>query len=188
MNYIIPDGQELRVAISGKSGCGNTTVSKMLADALDIRMINFTFRSLATETGLSLAEIIERAKTDDSFDLSVDTRQVELAKEQSCILGSRLAIWMLKDADFKVYLLADDEVRAMRIQDREGGDLTEIRNFTHMRDNEDTARYKRLYDIDNCNYTIADLVIDTVAYDPVQIIGVILEKLRQKALVQLEND
>lgn len=188
MNYIIPEGKELRVAISGKSGCGNTTVSKMLAETLNIRMINFTFRSLAAETGMTLAQIIENAKTDDSFDIRVDTRQVELANEQSCILGSRLAIWMLKDADFKVYLLADDEVRAKRIQDREGGNLAEICAFTHMRDTEDTMRYKRLYDIDNSNYALADFAVDTAVNVPEKIVALILEKLAQNGLVQLKND
>ncbi len=110
--YIIPEGKEVRVAISGKSGCGNTTVSKLLSEKLGIEMINFTFRSLSAETGLSLAQIIENAKTDDSYDISVDTRQVELAQKQSCVLGSRLAIWMLKNADLKVYLFADPKVRA----------------------------------------------------------------------------
>jgi cytidylate kinase len=34
----------LRIAISGKSGCGNTTVSRMVAEKLGLRFINFTFR------------------------------------------------------------------------------------------------------------------------------------------------
>ena len=61
MKYIIPENKKLRIAISGKSGCGNTTVSKLLSEKLNVKMINFTFRSLAQETGLSLAEIIEKA-------------------------------------------------------------------------------------------------------------------------------
>ena len=109
MKHTIPTDKKLRIAISGKSGCGNTTVSKLLSEKLNVKMINFTFRSLAEETGLSLSEIIEKAKTDDSFDIKVDTRQVEMAREDSCVLGSRLAIWMLKEADIKVYLYASDE-------------------------------------------------------------------------------
>ena len=93
MNYTIVPNKEVRIAISGKSGCGNTTVSTLLSEALKIPMINYTFRSLASETGMSLAEIIEKAKTDDSFDITVDTKQVEMAKESSCVLGSRLAIF-----------------------------------------------------------------------------------------------
>jgi len=44
--------KEIKIAISGRSGCGNTTISKMAADSLGLRFINFTFRSLAQERGL----------------------------------------------------------------------------------------------------------------------------------------
>ncbi|MGN0728282.1 (d)CMP kinase [Treponema sp.] len=184
MGYTIPQGKELRIAISGKSGCGNTTVSTLIAQLLGVKLINFTFRQLAAEKGLTLAQVIENAKTDDSYDIAVDTRQVELARQESCVLGSRLAIWMLKEADLKVYLLADDEVRAKRILNREGGSLEEIRNFTAMRDSEDTRRYKKLYGIDNNDFEFADIKIDTAAYAPEQIAELVLQELEKRGLVK----
>ena len=48
--------KEIRVAISGKSGCGNTTVSGMLAKTLGVTLINYTFRQLAAEKGMTLPE------------------------------------------------------------------------------------------------------------------------------------
>lgn len=184
MNYSIPAGKKLRIAISGKSGCGNTTVSTMLARRLGVNLINYTFRSLAQDTGLTLAEIIERAKTDDSYDRQVDTRQVELAMEDSCVLGSRLAVWMLEEADLKVFLLADEEVRARRILNREGGNLEEIKAFTAMRDREDSQRYQRLYNIDNNNYSFCQLVIDTACHNPEEIVELIIQELLRRGLVQ----
>ncbi|MBQ5647395.1 MAG: cytidylate kinase family protein [Treponema sp.] len=184
MNYKMKENTEVRVAISGKSGCGNTTVSSMLAEKLGIKLINYTFRQLAAEKGLTLAEVIENAKTDDSYDITVDTRQVDLARQESCILGSRLAIWMLKEANLKVYLLAAPEVRAKRILNREGGNLQEIIDFTSMRDNEDSRRYMKLYQIDNSNYEFADLIIDTSVNTPEQIVNIILEKLESMDLIQ----
>ena len=132
--------KDVRVAISGKSGCGNTTVSTLLAEKLGVKLINYTFRQLAAEKGLTLAQVIENARTDDSYDIFVDNHQVELARAEPCVLGSRLAIWMLKEADLKVYLFASDETRAKRILNREGGDLQKIKDFTAMRDSEDTRR------------------------------------------------
>jgi cytidylate kinase len=183
MNYTIAQNKEVRIAISGKSGCGNTTVSTLLSETLKIPMINYTFRSLSQETGLSLAEILEKAKTDDSFDVKVDTRQVEMAKESSCVLGSRLAIWMLKEADLKVYLLADDETRANRVFMRECGNLQEIMDFTAMRDREDSIRYQKLYKIDNNDFDFVDMKIDTALYNPEQIVNQILEQLVSMGLV-----
>ena len=181
MSYKIKN--ELRVAISGKSGCGNTTVSTMLADALKIKLINYTFRQLAAEKGMTLPEVIEAAKTDDFYDKYVDKHQVELARAENCVLGSRLAIWMLKEADFKVYLFASDEVRAKRILEREGGDLEEIKNFTAMRDSEDSRRYKKLYNIDNNQYDFVDLFVDTSKYNPEEIVKLILDELKKKNLI-----
>jgi cytidylate kinase len=188
MKYTIASNKEVRIAISGKSGCGNTTVSTLLSETLGISMINYTFRSLSAEIGLSLAEILEKAKTDDSFDITVDTRQVEMAKESSCVLGSRLAIWMLKEADLKVYLLADDETRAKRVFNREGGNLQEIMDFTAMRDREDTIRYQKLYKIDNNDFDFVDMKIDTALYNPEQIVNQILEQLVSMGLVVKSED
>ncbi len=184
-SYRIPEGKELRVAISGKSGCGNTTVSTLLAKTLGISLINYTFRQLAEEKGLSLPEVLEKAKGDDFYDKYVDNHQVELARKESCVLGSRLAIWMLKEADAKVYLLASDELRASRILKREGGDLQQIKDFTAMRDAEDTKRYKKLYDIDNNDYqSTANIIIDTSCNIPEQIVEKILEELKSRGLVE----
>lgn len=175
--------KDVRVAISGKSGCGNTTVSSLLSRKLGVTLINYTFRQLAAEKGMTLAEVIERARTDDSYDRYVDSHQVELAEKEPCVLGSRLAIWMLRNADLRVYLYAGDEVRAKRVFTREGGDLQKIQEFTAMRDSEDSRRYKKLYGIDSSDYAFADIIIDTANYTPEEIVQQIIELLKEKKLV-----
>ncbi len=175
--------KDLRIAISGKSGCGNTTVSTLLSEKLGVKLINYTFRQLAAEKGLTLAQVIEKAKTDDSFDVYVDNHQVELARAEPCVLGSRLAIWMLKEADLKVYLYASDDTRAKRILNREGGDLQEIKDFTAMRDSEDSRRYLKLYQIDNNKYDFCDMIIDTANYNPEQIVDLILAELKKRGFI-----
>ena len=177
--------KDLRVAISGKSGCGNTTVSTLLAQKLGVKLINYTFRQLAAEKGMTLAQVIDAAKNDDSYDKYVDKHQVELALAQPCVLGSRLAIWMLKEADLKVYLFASDETRANRVFNREGGDLQAIKDFTAMRDREDTNRYKEFYGIDNNDYQFVDIVIDVNNKTPDEIVQIIVDKLVEKGLVSL---
>ena len=175
---------EMKIAISGKSGCGNTTVSRLLAETLGLRFINFTFRSLAQEKGLDLKEILALAAKDDSWDKEVDSRQVVLAREKGgCVLGSRLAIWMLPEADLKVFLKARPETRAKRIKNREGGSLKNIAEFTAERDIQDHERYLRIYNIDNDDYSFADLVIDTDDISPVDVTKKILAELKKKQSV-----
>jgi len=172
---------DLRIAVSGKSGCGNTTVCRILADALELRFINFTFRTLAQEKGIEFREVLVLAEKDDSWDREVDSRQVELARENGgCVLGSRLAIWMLPEADLKVYLTARPETRAKRIQAREGGTLKSVAEFTAVRDKQDRERYKRIYNINNDDYAFVDLVIDTDDINPEQIADLIIAELNRK--------
>ncbi len=175
------DKKDLKIAVSGKSGCGNTTVSRLLADTLEIRFINFTFRSLAQEKGLSLKEVLALAAKDDSWDKEVDTRQAEMAREQGgCVLGSRLAIWMLPEADLKVFLTAKAETRAKRIQGREGESLADIAEFTALRDQQDHERYLRIYNINNDDYAFSDLVIATDEISPAEIVRLIIAELDRK--------
>ncbi|QTQ11779.1 cytidylate kinase family protein [Treponema parvum] len=183
-SYKVAAGRELRIAISGKSGCGNTTVSRLLAERLGIKLINFTFRQLASEKGISLAQVMENAKTDDSYDIEIDTRQLALARKESCVLASRLAIWMLEEADLKIYLIASPDERSKRILKREGGEFEDVKSFTLMRDTQDSSRYLRLYKIDNDDYEFADLKIDTLKYVPEQIVDIILAELLKRGLIE----
>jgi cytidylate kinase len=154
--------KDIKIAVSGKSGCGNTTVSRIVAEHLGLKFINFTFRSLAQERGISFNEVLELAAKDDWWDKEVDSRQVQLAREGGgCVLGSRLAIWMLEEANLKVYLTASAKIRAKRIMKREGGDLKEVAAFTAERDLRDHGRYLRIYNIDNDKYDFANMIINT---------------------------
>lgn len=163
------------IAISGKSGCGNTTVSRLLAAKLGFELVNYTFRNLAAERGVDLATIIELAEEDFSFDRLVDARQVELARAGDSVIGSRLAIWMLPDASLRIYLTASAEARARRIWSREGGEYEAVLAFTRDRDAKDHERYRRIYAIDNDDFAFADLIINTERFAPEAIVEIIIQ-------------
>ena len=71
-----------------------------------------------------------------------------------------------------------------RIFKREGGDIEQIKAFTRMRDSQDSARYRQLYNIDNNEYQFCDLIIDTAVRNPEQITGLIIEELFRRGLVE----
>ena len=173
------------VAISGKSGCGNTTVSRLLAERLGVRLINYTFRAMAVERGVSFERLLELAAGDDSYDRALDARQVELARSGDCVIGSRLAMFLLPDATLRVFLSGSPEVRAARIHSREGGDYQAILEFTRKRDRSDHERYEKIYGIDNDDLSGADLVINTELWMPeheVDIISAALERALERPL------
>jgi CMP/dCMP kinase len=164
------------IAISGKSGCGNSTVSKLVANRLGLRLVNYTFHTIADERGIAFDELCRMAETDTSWDRYLDRTQVEMAREGSCVLGSRLAVWLLRDtADLTVYLTAPLEVRAERIWKREGGSLDAVRERTHLRDERDRNRYLKLYNIDNNVFDFVDLLIDTESLPPDRVADRIVE-------------
>ncbi len=165
----------IKIAISGKSGCGNTTVSRMVAARLNLKFINYTFRTMAEERGISFEEIRQLAEENNSVDIELDRKQVHLAAEGNCVLGSRLAIWMIDDADLKVYLTASPEVRAGRIANRENGTIEQKIAETEDRDQKDSDRYKKTYAIDNNEYAFADLIIDTNVNNENEVVDIILK-------------
>jgi cytidylate kinase len=171
---------KLMIAVSGKSGCGNTSVSRIMAKNLGLRFINYTFHNYAEELGIPFEELLARAKTDSSYDLELDRKQIELAREGGCVLGSRLAIWLLKEANLKVYLTASPEKRAERIAKREKRKIVDVLEETIRRDANDRARFLKLYNIDNDDYQFADCIVDTEKGDENYVAERILSQLAKK--------
>ena len=167
----------MRIAISGKSGCGNTTVSRIVAERLKLKLINFTFRDLAKERDISFSELHALASTDSSIDRDLDQKQLEMASSGNCVLGSRLAVWLLSDADLKVYLIGEPKLRARRIARREQIPYNKaLINMTE-RDTEDRRRYLSLYQINIDDYHHVDIEIDTAALDQHEVAEVIVDKI-----------
>jgi len=162
------------IAISGKSGCGNSTVSKLVSERLGRGLVNYTFHTMADEMGIPFGELLQRASADPSYDRTLDEKQVAMAHEADCVIGSRLAIWLVRDAALRVYLHASIEVRAERVRIREGGTSAEVLAFTRRRDELDRERYLSIYGIDNDRYDFADLVINTERMTPDRIAEVVI--------------
>lgn len=174
--------QNIKIAISGKSGCGNTTVSNLVAKKLKLKLINYTFHNMAQEAGIDFDEFYKKAQLDSSYDIALDKKQIELANEGGCVLASRLSVWLLKDATLKVFLTATQEERAKRILKREGGEFLAQMEKTKNRDLKDHKRYLELYQIDNDKFDFVDLVINTNQLRPDAIANIIVEAL--KAIVK----
>jgi CMP/dCMP kinase len=170
-----PTSVGMRIAISGKSGCGNTTVSRQVAARLGLIQVNYTFKDLARDRGMSFDEICRLAETDPQYDRTIDRMQVELAEQGGCVLGSRLAIWLLRRTAITVYLYAPLEVRARRISQREGKDPEIATRETEARDKRDHDRYQRLYDYDVDRYDFAELILDAGTLSPEQEVQAIVE-------------
>ena len=171
----------MRITISGPPGSGKTTACSKLSERLGLESVVFgkIFRQLAAEKNLSLGELGAIAEKDPSIDKMIDSRILEIAREnEDIILESRLSAYMCARNGipaFKVYLNASPEVRIARIGVREGETLEEVRAKTVDRQRSEAKRYKMYYDIDIEDLSVYDLVVDTDTLDPDQVVERIIE-------------
>lgn len=160
------DSHAIRIAISGKSGCGNSTLCSILAARYKVRRINYTFRNLALDYNIPLSKIARRAEYDRSIDWHIDSKLYGLFTSGGGILGSRLAVWLGAAGAFTVYLRASLEVRAQRIAQREERDYAEVYAETRHRDAMDEQRYLDWYAIDINDYSFVDSICDCEQHSP----------------------
>ncbi len=178
----------MRIAVSGLSGCGNTTVTKLVARKLKLKRINYTFRNMAREKRVPFKKFLALAeKKFPEMDFALDRKLSRLvAANKDCVLGSRLAVWLdspqIKkktgvsgfNFDLKVWLAAPLVVRAKRIQKREGGVFQKVLAETRERDAKDKSRYRKAYGI-NFSKPKVDLVVNAEKNDARQVADKILE-------------
>ncbi|MFH0712990.1 MAG: cytidylate kinase family protein [Candidatus Micrarchaeota archaeon] len=169
----------MKIAISGLSGCGNSTACNLVSKALGgMKVVNYTFRNAALDAGLTLAEVHVLAKKFPEIDYALEQKQLNLLeRENNCILGTRLAGWLLEKG-FKVWLDAPLEVRAQRIAQRENKTLAQAMVETKKRDADNRARYIKRYSIDLNKHEHFDLVVNAGSLDAEQVAAAIVSAVK----------
>ena len=156
------------ITVSGPPGSGKSTLSKTIADHFGLILISSgdVFRAMAEERGVSLEEFGQIAESDPDIDKEIDKRQMELSKHSGDFLfEGRLSGWFI-EADLKIMLKTDVEVRARRISQREDISLEQAMHETLVRQQSEAKRYKDYYNIDIADLTPYDLVMESSVWDP----------------------
>ena len=143
------------ITISGKAGSGKSTIAKQLSKKLKLKhySIGDLMRQIALDKGISLNELSKQAESDKSIDKELDKKQIALKNKDNFIIDGRLTAFFIPNADLKVFLDCDDEVRAERIQkdERKGEknqEIDEIIENIEQREKSERKRYKELYKVD----------------------------------------
>lgn len=178
------------ITISGTPGSGKTTVARLLRDRLGLPYIyaGDLFRREAERRGLSLADFNDLAERDHSIDRVLDAQMVEHARRGNAILEGRLAGFFAAQEGIpalKVYLTANDEVRARRVAEREGSDWRELLEANRRRHSSDAKRYHEIYGFDLDETGIYDLVLDTESQVPAAVAEQILDHVRRRFGVEV---
>jgi cytidylate kinase len=161
----------MKIAISGFVGVGKTASAAKVRELLGKKGIKTeiilpTFKDIAKEKGISLMDVQKMAAKDPSFDKAFDEQTLKMvSKAKNAIIASWLAIWIIKDADLKVYLYAPFEEKVRRIASRDGWNEAKARKHIAQREEMNRKRYKKVYGVDITDYSTADVCINTSKLD-----------------------
>ena len=176
----------MRIAISGKAGTGKSTVAKLLSEKLKLKhySIGDLMRAMASEKKISLLELNKIAEKDKSVDFELDNKLKDLGKKKdSFIVDGRLTAFFIPHADIKVFLEADEDVRAERIlndkrQHEKSKNLKEAISNIKKREESEKKRYKQYYGVDYLDKRLYNLVIDTTTLSAEKVVGRIMEFIK----------
>ncbi len=183
------EARSLRIAISSHSGCGNTTATHNVGQALDLREVNFTFRDLAKELDVPFEEIQRESARTKIFDFLTDLELIRASLQSRVVVGSRLAAWLM-EADLRVWLHAPLETRAKRIYQRERdrhASYESVLYHTLLRDEENRQRYLQVYGIDINDRSHFDIIINTESITAEQVSSLIVAAAQWASQNQLDR-
>lgn len=179
----------MRIAISGHSGCGNTTATRNVGQALSLSIVNYTFRDLAKELGMTFEDLHKEAPNNFIFDYLTDLKCIRSTLSENIVLGTRLAAWLM-DADLRIWLHAPLEERARRINNRESEKAATYESVlykTLKRDEQNRKRYLQLYGLDIHDHSDFDITINTEKLTAEQVSGLIVAAAQWATKNQLER-
>jgi len=178
----------MRITISGKAGSGKSTVAKLLSEKLGLKhySIGDLMRVMAVERGLTLVGLNKLAETDKSIDFELDNKLKELGKaKDNFVVDGRLTAFFIPDAEIKVFLDADDKVRAQRIlKDQRVHERNESFQDTMInmqkREESEKKRYMHYYNVDYLDKKLYNLVVDTTKLTQSEVVQKILDFIALK--------
>ena len=178
----------MQISITGKLGSGKSTVCKMIRDRYDYEIFSTGAiqREVAREMGISTLELNKRMKQDHSLDTRIDEATTRLSRERrDCrlIFDSRMA-WHFAEDTFNIFLTVDPTVAAQlvmanpRDSEERYRSVEEARDKLVERSRVEQSRFRELYGVDYCDYGNYNLVVDSSARTPEEIVDIIWEAFR----------
>jgi cytidylate kinase len=161
------------LTVSGLIGSGKTSVCRKIEALTGWRVVSAgtILRKMAEESGLTVIEFNERAKTDASIDKKIDDSLRALNNTtEPLIVDSRLA-WHFIPSGYKIHLVVDQRIAAQRVFSAKRPDEhyqtpTEAYAANAQRQQLENERFKHYYGIDCEKWENYDLVLDTGTLSP----------------------
>jgi predicted cytidylate kinase len=175
------------ITISGLPGSGKSTVGRMLANRLGYRFFSIgeLRGEIAMRMGKTIDELNEIGKSEDWTDRQADEHTKRMGEtEDDCIIDGWVAFHFIP-ASFKLFLECDVCEASRRIfrdqrkDERKARSAAGVQEMISRRLSETDARYRKHYGIDFLERRNYDLVIDTTAMSPEQVVERVLAALKR---------
>ncbi len=184
------------VSFSGAPGSGKSGIAKRLAQKLgwpyyDIGALR---RRLAAERGMTLEEYNTLGESDPKTDTEVDEYQAKLGKEQDDFVIVGRTSWHFIPHSVKIYMDVDPLEGARRIFN-DTSVRNEAKNMSSVeavlenmkkRQQSDSLRYKKYFNIDVNDKSHYDFVIDTSSLDKERVFERVWESV-QPIITNMDN-
>ena len=162
------------IVISGWPAVGNTTMAAEIAKEFNFKSYNGgdILKMLARDKGYSVSRndwwdteeakrFMAERKTDPNFDRQVDKKLVEIVKTEKAVITSYTLPWLV-EGPVKFWLKGSQLNRAKRMANRDNLPLEEAQKIVKIRDEENKAIYRRLYQFEfGQDLTVFDFSINT---------------------------
>ena len=141
-------------------------------------------RQIAKEKKISLPELGKIAEKDKSIDEELDNQQMKLRNKDNFVIDGRLTAFFIPNADVKVFLECEDNVRARRIlkdarKDEKGKSVKEIIKKIKSREQSERKRYKKYYNADYYDEEMYNLVIDTTNMKIKEVVNKVVQSIKR---------
>lgn len=184
MELVLAEGT--KIVIGGACGTGKGDVSKILARELgyELKSAGGIFRDIAIKEGITVAELGERAKKDQTVDERVDKEMEEFGHNiDHLVCEGHIAWYSVKDS-VKILLICDFNERISRVAGRDKHDtFEEAKQATILREKVASERYKNLYGISDIydpeHYTFE---VNTTGVKPENVANAIIDFLKLKGM------
>ncbi len=167
-------------AVSGQCSSGKSTLCRVLSRKLNWPHVDIgnEFRRAARSKGL---EIEKFGSVSDKLLREIDDKMlVRIQSEEKMIWDGRLACYLARSSSkvFKVYCVADLDVRATRCGKRDRLAFEEARRRVLTRDNEEANVFRRLYGFSNpFDISWVNLKLDTSSKSSEELACTVVESL-----------
>jgi cytidylate kinase len=167
------------IVISGQPGAGSSTIGKMVAEKLGLKIFSTgeKFKGKGNQTKRALSVWFTRKGQSRKFHNWLDEEQIKAARKGNVVILGKLAITLVPSADVKVWLKAPLSVRAKRTAKRDKISVKDAEAGLREREKIERKRFKEIYGFDYFKQK-ADFVIDT-RKKPEEIVKKILTVLKK---------